>query len=139
MAAATAAPADGRPRPLGARRRHAAGAQAKPAWPWRDRVGLRFVEGRPVRACTIPVLPWGCDTLVTVDRRARLLTRDNAPWHGCQAVLRWLRRHNRSVNRPGAGVRRLGYVLARSRPWLNAIEPKWEYRQRRVADADSGR
>jgi transposase len=101
-----------------------------------DRVWLRFVEGRPVSAYTIPFLQWCCDKLAALGKRALLLIWDNAPWHRSQAVRCWLRQHNREVKRTGAGVRLLVSYLPSKSPWLNSIEAHWVYGKRRVAEAD---
>jgi transposase len=107
---------------------------AAPDGPRRDRVWLRFVDGRPVSACTIPFLGWCCDQAAALGKRALLLIWDNAPWHGSQAVRAWLRRHNREVKRTGRGVRLLACFLPSKSPWLNAIEAHWAHGKRRVAE-----
>jgi transposase len=101
-----------------------------------ERMLLRFVDGRPVSAITMPFLAWCCARLAALGKRALLLVWDNASWHGSKAVRGWIRAHNRHVRHSGTGVRIVVCFLPSKSPWLNAIEPKWVHGKRRVIEAD---
>ncbi len=102
----------------------------------REKLWLRFVDGRPVSSITIRFLQWSCSRLARMGKRALLLVWDNATWHISQAVRDWLREHNRQVRRTGRGVRIVVCPLPSKSPWLNPIEPKWVHGKRRVAEPD---
>ena len=59
----------------------------------------------------------------------------DAPWHGSQAVRRWLREHQRQVKQTGQGVRRVNGYLPLKRLWLHPSAPTWGHGQRRVVEA----
>jgi hypothetical protein len=95
---------------------------------------LRFVDGRPVSAITIPFLADCCDRLAAEGKRVLLLVWDNASWHISKAVKGWIRAHNQQVKREGYGVRILACQLPVKAPWLNPIEPKWVHGKRAVVE-----
>ena len=99
-----------------------------------EQVWLRFVEGRPLGAITIPFLAWCCDRLAALGKTALLLVWDNASWHNSAAVQDWIRGHNRQVRQEGRGVRIVVCWLPVKSPWLNPIEPKWVHGKRAVAE-----
>jgi hypothetical protein len=99
-----------------------------------EQVWLRFVDGRPVSAATIPFLDWGCERLAAAGKRALLLVWDNASWHLSQQVRTWLREHNRQVKQADSGVRIVVCALPVKSPWLNPIEPKWVHGKRAVVE-----
>jgi hypothetical protein len=95
---------------------------------------LRFVDGRPVSALTIPFLADCCTRLEALGKRVLALIWDNASWHISKAVRGWIREHNRQVKQDGRGVRILVCQLPVKAPWLNPIEPKWVHGKRAVAE-----
>jgi transposase len=102
----------------------------------REKIWLRFVDGRPVSDITIQFLEWSCRKLNRMGKEALLLVWDNASWHISQAVRQWIRGHNREVKQRGHGVRIVVCLLPSKSPWLNPIEPKWVHGKRRVAEPD---
>jgi hypothetical protein len=96
----------------------------------------RFVEGRPVSAVTMELLPWCSARLAAPSLTALFLIWDKASWHKRQAVRTWLHRHNQRVKATGDGGRIVAFRLPVQSPWLNPIEPKWVHGQRAVAEAD---
>ena len=101
-----------------------------------EQMWLRFVDGRPVSAITIPFLEWCCAKLQAIGKRALVVVWDNASWHISKAVRDWIREHNRQVRRDGQGVRILVCCLPVKSPWLNPIEPKWVHAKRRIVEPD---
>jgi hypothetical protein len=99
-----------------------------------ERVWLRFVEGRPVSAVTIPFLDWGCAKLAQQGVPVWVVIWDNASWHISKAVRAWVRAHNRQVKHDGHGVRLLVCCLPVKSPWLNPIEPKWVHGKRAIVE-----
>jgi len=102
--------------------------------PKRERMLLRFVEGRPVSAVTCAFLAWAAEQLAADGVRVLALVWDNASWHISQEVRAWLKQHNRHVKATGSGCRLLVCRLPSRSPWLNAIEPKWVHGKRAVAE-----
>jgi len=101
-----------------------------------EQLWLRFVEGRPVSAQTIPFLSWCCEKLEQAGKKALLLIWDNASWHVSKEVRAWVCDHNRLVKASGVGVRLLVCQLPIKSPWLNPIEPKWVHAKREVVEPD---
>jgi transposase len=101
--------------------------RAEQAW-------LRFVDGRPVSAVTVPFLEWACARLEREGVRVWALVWDNAPWHVSKAVRGWVRAHNRRVKQEGRGVRILAGYLPSKSPWLNPIEPHWVHAKRAIVE-----
>jgi hypothetical protein len=99
-----------------------------------ERLWLRFVEGRPVSAVTIPFLAWGCAQLEQQGVPVWVVIWDNASWHVSKAVRAWVRAHNRQVKHDGHGVRLLICCLPVKSPWLNPIEPKWVHGKRAIVE-----
>jgi hypothetical protein len=99
-----------------------------------EEVWLRFVDGRPVSAITIPFLTDCCTRLAARGKMAVLLVWDNASWHISKQVKGWIREHNRQVKRERRGVRILACQLPVKSPWLNPIEPKWVHGKRAVVE-----
>ncbi len=99
-----------------------------------EQVWLRFVDGRPVSAVTIPFLEWCCAQLERQAVPVWVLIWDNASWHVSKAVRAWIRTHNRQVKRQGHGVRLLVCCLPVKSPWLNPIEPKWVHGKRAIVE-----
>jgi hypothetical protein len=97
---------------------------------------LRFVDGRPVSDITTRFLRWSCQRLQAVGKKALLLIWDNASWHKSHRVRGWIDAHNRRVKASGRGVRIVACPLPTKSPWLNAIEPKWSYGKRKVAEPE---
>jgi hypothetical protein len=100
----------------------------------RERVWLRFVEGRPLSALTEQFLGWRCDQLQEAGVRVWVLIWDNASWHVSKRVRAWIRAHNRQVKQHGQGVRILPCYLPVKSPWLNPIEPKWVHGKRAIVE-----
>jgi transposase len=100
----------------------------------KERMLLRFVDGRPVSAVTIEFLAWACQRLGRQGVKVWLLIWDNASWHNSQAVRDWIRKHNQQVKRTGKGVRILVCALPSKSPWLNPIEPKWMHGKRAIVE-----
>jgi transposase len=101
-----------------------------------EQMWVRFVDGRPVSAITIPFLDWCCVKLHALGKRALFVVWDNASWHISKAVRHWIREHNRQVRRTGQGVRIVVCCLPVKSPWLNPIEPKWVHAKRRIVEPD---
>jgi transposase len=99
-----------------------------------EQVWLRFVDGRPVSAVTIPFLEWCCTQLAAADVGRWALIWDNASWHGSKAVRAWIRTHNHQVKQQGHGVRILACYLPSKSPWLNPIEPAWVHGKRAIVE-----
>jgi hypothetical protein len=100
--------------------------------PARERMLLRFVDGRPVSALTCVFLAWAAEQLAAEGVRVLALLWDNASWHISRAVRDWIRQHNRKVKRTGRGCRLLVGRLPSRSPWLNPIEPRWVHGKRAV-------
>ena len=99
-----------------------------------ERVWLRFVDGRPVRAITEQFLA-GCSTrLLAAEVRVWVLIWDNASWHVSKRVRAWIRAHNRRVKQDQQGVRIVPCFLPVKSPWLNPIEPKWVHGKRAIVE-----
>ena len=79
--------------------------------PIRDRMSLRFVDGRPVSDITTQFLACCCTELEAQGKRAWLLIWDNASWHSSKLVRTWIRDHNQQVKAAGQGVRILPLFL----------------------------
>jgi hypothetical protein len=102
--------------------------------PERERMLLRFVDGRPVSSVTCAFLAWVGEQLAAEGVRVLALIWDNASWHISQEVRAWLRQHNRAVKTAGRGCRLLVCRLPSRSPWLNSIEPKWVHGKRAVVE-----
>jgi transposase len=99
-----------------------------------EQAWLRFVDGRPLSAVTIPFLDWCCAKLEERGKAVLLLIWDNASWHLSHAVRAWIRGHNREVKQEGKGVRLLPCYLPIKSPWLNPIEPRWIHTKRKIVE-----
>ena len=102
--------------------------------PIRDRMSLRFVDGRPVSEIPTQFLTCCCKELEAQGKRAWLLIWDNASWHASKLVRTWIREHNQQVKSLGKGVRILPLFLPTQSPWLNPIEPKWVHGKRAIVE-----
>ena len=102
--------------------------------PARERMLLRFVNGRPISPLTCAFLAWVAEQLAAEDVRVLALIWDNASWHISREVQDWVRRHNREIKRTGYGCRLLICRLPSRSPWLNPIEPKWVHGKRAVVE-----
>jgi transposase len=107
---------------------------AAPHGGWRERVWLRFVDGRPVSPITTQFLAWCCDRLQAAGKTALLLVWDNAAWHISAEVRAWIRAHTQRGKQVGTGVRIVSCPLPTKSPWLNPIEPMWLHGKRRVVE-----
>ena len=103
--------------------------------PGRDRMLLRFVDGRPVSAVTRAFLAWAAERLAADGVRVLALIWDNASWHISREVRAWIKAHNRRVKAAG-GCRLLVCRLPSQSPWLNPIEPKWVHGKRAVVEPE---
>jgi hypothetical protein len=101
-----------------------------------DQRWLRFVDGRPLSGITRQFLRWCTEKLEEVGKKVLLLIWDNASWHVCKEVRRWLGIHNREVKESGEGVRIVSCLLPKQSAWLNAIEPKWIHGKRKVVESE---
>ncbi len=104
--------------------------------PERERMLLRFVEGRPVSAVTRAFLAWAAGRLGAEGVRVLVLIWDNAPWHVSREVRAWIKDHNRRIKAAGTGCRLLVCRLPSRSPWLNPIEPKWVHGKRAVVEPE---
>ena len=104
--------------------------------PERDRMLLRFVDGRPVSPVTCAFLAWVAEQLATEGVGVLAVVWDNASWHISREVRAWVRDHNRRVKAAGAGCRLLVCRLPSRSPWLNPIEPKWVHGKRAVVEPE---
>jgi hypothetical protein len=102
--------------------------------PERQRMLLRFVDGRPVSPVTCVFLAWAAEQLAAEGVRVLALVWDNASWHISREVRAWVRDHNRRVKTVGSGCRLLVCRLPSRSPWLNPIEPKWVRGKRAVVE-----
>jgi len=102
--------------------------------PERERMLLRFVDGRPVSPVTCAFLSWVAEQLAAEGVRVLALVWDNASWHISQEVRAWLQQHNRAVKAAGRGGRLLVCRLPSRSPWLNPIEPKGVHGKRAVVE-----
>jgi transposase len=102
--------------------------------PARERMLLRFVDGRPVSAVTCTFLAWAAEHLAAEGVRVLAPIWDNASWHISREVRDRVRRHNRAVKRTGRGRRLLACRLPSKSPWLNPIEPKWVHGKRAIVE-----
>ena len=75
--------------------------------PARERMLLRFVDGRPVSPVACAFLAWAAEHLAAEGVRVLALIWDNASWHISREVRDWIRGHNRAVKRTGRGCRLL--------------------------------
>ena len=103
--------------------------------PARERMLLRFIDGRPVSAVTCAFLAWAAEHLAAEGVRVLALVRDDASWHVSQEVRDWIRRHNRRAKAQG-GCRPLVCRLPSRSPWLDSIEPKWVHGKRAVVEPE---
>lgn len=101
-----------------------------------EQMWLRFVQDRPLSACTLQFLEWCCTKAQALGKAVLVIVWDNASWHISKAVRQGIRQHNQLVKRSGQGVRLLVCPLPVKSPWLNPIEPKWAHGKRRIAEAD---
>jgi len=99
----------------------------------RQKIWLRFVEGRPISAITTDFLAWTLEKLQQEGKKALLLVWDNASWHISKEVKAWIRAHNREVRKKG-GIRLIVCQLPTKSPWLNRIEPHWMHGKRAVVE-----
>jgi hypothetical protein len=99
-----------------------------------EQVWLRFVDGRPVSAITIPFLEWCGTQLAEAGVRGWALIWDTASWHISKAVRAWIRTHNRQAKQQGEGVRIVACYLPSKSPWLNPIEPTWVPGKRAIVE-----
>ena len=97
--------------------------------PARERMLLRFVDGRPVSPVTCAFLAWAAEHLAAEGVRVLALIWGNASWHISREVRDWIRTHNRDAKRTGHGCR-----LPSKSPWLNPIEPKWVHGKRAIVE-----
>jgi transposase len=100
----------------------------------KERMLLRFVDGRPVSAVTTQFLDWCCTRLAETGQTALLLIWDNASWHVSKVVRGWISEHNRTVKRGEAAVRIIVCRLPTKSPWLNPIEPEWMHGKRWISE-----
>lgn len=100
----------------------------------RERIWLRFVDGRPVSAITEQFLAWCGTRLQEAGVRVWVLVWDNASWHVSKRARAWIRAHNCQVKQRGRGVRILPCYLPVKSPWLNPIEPKWAHGKRAIVE-----
>jgi hypothetical protein len=97
-------------------------------------VWLRFVQGRPVSAVTLPFLAWCSAKLEQQGVPVWGVIWDNASWPVSRAVRAWIRTHNQQVKHDGHGVRLIVCYLPVKSPWLNPIEPKWVQGKRAMVE-----
>ena len=102
----------------------------------KDRMLLRFVDGRPVSDVTCDFLAWCSERLAQQGVTAWLLLWDTASWHTSEKVRSWLRGHNRRGKETGEGVRIVSCLLPSQSPWLNPIEPTWVHGKRAVSEPE---
>ena len=94
------------------------------------------MDSRPISSITTQFLEWSLEKLEEIGKKVVVLIWDNASWHVCREVRRWLGSHNREVKESGRGVRIVSCLLPKQSPWLNAIEPKWVHAKRKVVEPD---
>ena len=102
--------------------------------PARERMLLRFVDGRPISPVTCAFLAWAAEQLAAEGVRVLALIWDNASWHISREVRDWIRTHNRAAKQAGRGCRLLICRLPSESPWLNPIEPEWVHGKRAVVE-----
>jgi DDE superfamily endonuclease len=102
--------------------------------PARERMLLRFADGRPIGPASCAFLAWAAEHLAADGVRVLALIWDNASWHISREVRDWIGTHNRAVKQAGRGCRLLVCRLPSRSPWLNPIEPKWVHGKRAVVE-----
>ena len=101
-----------------------------------EKVGVRFVDGRPVSSITTRFLSWCCQKLQAAGKKVWVLIWDNASWHISKEVREWIASHNRGVKNGGSGVRIISCLLPKKSLWLNSMEPKWVHGKRKVVEPE---
>ena len=86
------------------------------------KVGLRFVDGRPVSPGTTAWLAGLCDRLAGARKRVLVLIGGKASWHRRQEVRHWIRTHPQQA-KPAGAIRLLVSPCPVKSPWLNPLEP----------------
>jgi hypothetical protein len=99
-----------------------------------EQIWLRFAKGHAKSGLTTQFLAWCCDRVQACGKRVLALIWDKASWHLSAEVKQWVRAHNQQVKRQGHGVRLLICPLPTQSPWLNPIEPKWQFGKRQVVE-----
>lgn len=97
---------------------------------------MRFVEGNPCSALTIPYLAWVLEKTHQAGKKVLVLIWDHATWHKSKAVRTWIREHNQAVKKSQQGVRLLPFLLPKQSPWLKPIEPMWLHAKRKIVEPD---
>jgi transposase len=96
---------------------------------------LRFVEGRPLSEVTTQFLEWLCRCVAREGKQVLVVIWDDASWHTCEEVARWVEEQNQRAGR-GEGVRVVICELPVASPWLNNIEPCWTPAKKAVMEVD---
>src|SRR4051812_49499097 len=92
--------------------------------PGRERMLLRFVEGRPVSAVTCAFLAWVAERMAADGVRVLVLIWDNAPWHVSREVRAWIGAHDRRGKAARSGRRPLGLPPPGRGPRVDPIQPQ---------------
>jgi hypothetical protein len=79
---------------------------------------------------------WTCRQLWQRGHKVLVLIWDNASWHVGAEVREWMAAHNAMTKQRGEGVRILVVGLPTKSPWLNKIEPKWQYSKQAIVESD---
>jgi len=103
----------------------------------REKMLVRFVDGRPVSVITTQFLEGVCQEVEKLGKAVLAMVWDNASWHISKIVRQWILEHNRAVKRQSKGVRILVCRLPVKSPWLNPIEPKWAHGKRRIVEPNA--
>jgi transposase len=98
-------------------------------------VRLRFVDGRPLGEVTIQFLDWLCGCTAQEGKQVLVVIWDDASWHTCEEVSRWVEEQNRRAEH-GAGVKVVICELPVASPWLNNIEPCWTHAKRAIMEVN---
>ena len=101
-----------------------------------EEVWLRFVEGNPCGPLTIQYLEWLLEKTRLAQKQVLVMVWDHASWHTSKAVQKWVREHNQTVKQTRQGIRLLPWLLPKTSPWLNPIEPMWIHAKRQVLEPE---
>jgi hypothetical protein len=99
------------------------------------KVSVRFVEGQPVGDVTIKFIDWVCWSIAKEGKSRLIVVWADASWHTADAVSSWVREQNQQARR-SRGIKVVICELPVASPWLNNIEPCYEYAKKVILEPD---